>query len=203
MTKAFCLYPYLYLSVFICVNLWALFASSEFPPSICFEICAGHLAMANRLKINFPTSWSDASSDNPQGPPTYIRHTSENPGALQVSFASYTGAAPPPHMTDEDLIQLASNLAMSPNAKEISKSNGNSNWGRFGCVVSTSPEFRMKVWVINKGTETVLVTHTGPNPPDEAELSEADQIVMGIYIADGDKPSMKKPSLWQRLRGGG
>ena len=159
--------------------------------------------MPSRLKVSPLPTWSDKSRDNPQGPPTYIRHASANPGALQVSWASYTAAGAPPRMTDDGLIQLAMRLATGSGAQFVSRHNGNSSWGRFGCVVATTPQHRMQIWVINSGPESVLVTHTGPNPPDEVEILEAEQIAMGILVTDAEDRPTKKPSLWQRLRGGG
>jgi hypothetical protein len=157
--------------------------------------------MASRLRVNLPPTWSDQSGEYPEGPPTYIRLASANPGALQISWASYTRAGPPPPITDEGLIQLATRLATSSGERVVSQKNGDSNWGRFGCVVAITPQQRLQVWVINNGRDKILVTHTGPNPPDEAELSEADQIVMDIGVTEADEPA-KKPSIWDRLRGG-
>lgn len=151
--------------------------------------------MAKRLKINLLPTWSDKSGDSPQGPWTYVRHASANPGALQVSWARYTRPGPPLEMSDERLVSVVRGLAAKPGAQILSQSNGNSIWGRFGCVVATTPKFRFQAWLINKGPDNVLVTHTAPLTVDEEELSEAEQIAMGIYVAEGEGPSTAKPLL--------
>ena len=55
-----------------------------------------------RQKVTLLKGWSDISKENPDGPPTFYRHRSDNPGALQISFAEYkSGEIPNP--TEEDL----------------------------------------------------------------------------------------------------
>ena len=143
--------------------------------------------MANRLNIDLLPTWTDRSRDHPQGPPTYIRHASSDPGALQVSWASYSRPGPPPQMTDGGLTQLATRLATSPGARIESSTVGKSAWGRFACVVAHAPDRRMQVWVINNGPDNVLVTHSysGSGQPDASELSEAEQIAMSIRVTEG------------------
>src|SRR5207237_5537853 len=68
--------------------------------------------MGNRLQMHLLPDWSDHSHENPDGPPTYLRDTSEVPGPLQVSWAWYeSGEVPNP--SDEDLISLATGAQRS------------------------------------------------------------------------------------------
>ena len=127
--------------------------------------------------VNLLPACSDRSRDHPQGPPTYIRHASTNPGALQISWVSYSRPGPPPQMTDDGLIKFASRPAAGRGARVVSQCVGNSGWGRFGCVVAVTPQNRMQVWVINNGPNIVFATHTGPN---RSEITEVERVAMGI-----------------------
>jgi hypothetical protein len=141
--------------------------------------------MNKRFKIDLLPAWSDRSSEYPHGRSTYIRVASPKSGTLQVSWASFSGVGKPPELTDEGLIQIATRIATSHGENVVAKNVGMSAWGRFGCVIALAPTGqRSQAWVVHKGGENILATHIGPNPPDESEIAEAEQIAMSIAIMD-------------------
>jgi hypothetical protein len=109
--------------------------------------------MTKRLQITLPRGWSDCSQDN-EGAPTYIRDSSDDPGALQVSWAEYTsGKVPEP--SPDDLVQMSRELGQSQSFGELIESDrGACDFGRLGTAVFRSQEQRIQIWHLSNVSVT-------------------------------------------------
>jgi hypothetical protein len=139
--------------------------------------------MKIQLKVKPLPGWSDHSKWNPDGPPTYLRDLSDEPGPLQISFLEYlSGSIPNP--TVNDLIQLASEHASKFESGEVvSTESGDCALGRYGSATIRSSEFElMRIWYLSDGLSFVLATYICPTLPNPPELEEAEKIVLSVSL---------------------
>jgi hypothetical protein len=143
--------------------------------------------MPKSLRINLPPTWSDHSAENPDGPPTYLRDSSDTPGPLQVSWAWYkSGKVPNP--TDQDLIDLARASQKTFGGELLSTSSGACAIGRYGTVVLRTADMpRIQVWRLSNGRDIVTVTHICPVELEADEVAEAQLIVELLRIENRDE----------------
>jgi len=143
-----------------------------------------------RLKMRLPKRWVDYSNENPDGPPTYVRASSECPGPLQVSMMEYkSGVVPNP--SEDDLRRMSIELGGQRFGELIESWSGECEWGRMGTAVFRSGEWpRTQMWHLSNGKDLVLVTHIFPCEPDLEEVREAQEIVRWITLGP-NKPWWK------------
>jgi hypothetical protein len=103
------------------------------------------MIILDSLQIELPKNWNGISSENPEGPPTFINELDENSGALQISFAQYqSGTIPNP--TYDDLISLSRNIGTKHSIGKIIKTRkGKCQFGIFGKVVFSSKEYPIAI----------------------------------------------------------
>lgn len=166
--------------------------------------------MENRLSVQLPPDWSDHSHENPDGPPTYLRDISADPGPLQVSCAWYkSGEVPNP--SDDDLISLAKGVQNSFESPELIESAaGPCMIGRFGTAVFRCGDFgQVQAWYLSNGRDIITVTHIAGENVDPVEVKEAQKIVEQLAIDRADNQTLQrtgaaeKRSWFQRLFGRG
>jgi hypothetical protein len=143
------------------------------------------LAMSKRLQIKLLDGWSDYSHENPEGPSTFLRESSEVPGPLQVSWAEYTGGAEP-NPTASDLEEMSRESGDQQQFGQLVEStNGACDFGRFGTAVFRSTENpRVQIWHLSNGRDFIMVTHICPQAPDPAEVREAQEIVRSLTLCE-------------------
>jgi len=149
--------------------------------------------MENRLCVQLLPDWSDHSHENPDGPPTYLRDTSADPGPLQVSWAWYeSGEVPNP--SDDDLISLAIGVQKSFESPQLNETRaGSCTIGRFGTAVFRCKDYgRVQAWYLSNGRDIITVTHIAGEDVDPIEVKEAQQIVEQLAIGRADNPPMQR-----------
>lgn len=147
-----------------------------------------------RLKASLLQGWGDYSSENPDGPPTFLRDASECPGPLQVSLTLYkSGKKPDPG--EADLIDMARELGGSHGFGDLKGvTGGECAFGIYGTCIFASSEYpRAQFWYLSNGYDFILATHLCPEEPDPVEVREADEIVMALRTGPPEKPWWK---LW-------
>jgi len=144
------------------------------------------------INIKLSESWNDCSMQNPDGPLTFIRGISKNPGALQVSFAIRKGGQIP-NPSYEDLINMAIEVGKGMDFGEIVESfSRDCTFGILGSAVFTSRELaRSQIWYLSNGEDFILATHICPEMPESNEVEEAKDIVNNLYIS--------KKGFWKQL----
>ena len=146
--------------------------------------------MGLRLQIKLPRGWVDYSAENPDGPPTYLRDFSEEPGLLQISWAEYKNG-PVPNPSAEDLEQMSREMGEKQDYGQlVESSNGVCAFGHMGTAVFQSTEHRVQLWQISNGKDFIMVSHIAPESPDLDELREVHEIVRALTLAEG-KPKWK------------
>ncbi|HEX9513241.1 MAG TPA: hypothetical protein VF939_22275 [Puia sp.] len=94
-----------------------------------------------KLRISFSDGWKNISHENPEGPPTFIKEASEEPGVLQISTAEYLGGEHP-NPTFSDLIELSEKTGLNNQFGNIqNKETGNCKYGKYGFVEFARPNF--------------------------------------------------------------
>jgi hypothetical protein len=148
--------------------------------------------MSQRLQIKLPKGWVDYSKENPDGPPTYLRDLSEEPGPLQISWAEYKGGAVP-NPSPEDLQQMSRQMGeQSGYGRLVESASGSCDFGRMGTATYLSTDQRVQLWHLSNGRDFIMVTHIGPESPDPDEVREVQEIVRTLTLGEG-KPKWK---LW-------
>src|SRR5687767_11717178 len=112
-----------------------------------------------KLKISFPKDWTDISSENPDGPPTFLNNSLDEPGVLQISTAEFiVGEKPNPDFTD--LITLSENIGLKNEFGEIlNKDYGLCNFGKYGKVEFSRKDFPyISVWHLSNGEDIIFST---------------------------------------------
>jgi hypothetical protein len=142
-----------------------------------------------RLKIELPGGWIDRSAENPDGPPTFVCDNSANPGAFQVSWATYTGGDIP-NPSEEFLEGMAKSSGTDQSCGElIESSSGTCRFGKMGTAVFRSPEYpRVQFWHLSNGRDFIMVTHICAADPVAREVREAHQIVATLTLGEDVKP---------------
>ena len=127
-----------------------------------------------RISVLLPDGWGDYSSENPDGPATFLRDLSEVPGAFQVSSMLYTGGEAPNPSCD-DLIKLAKETGETMRAGEVVETpSGECRFGVFGSVVFRSAELpHTQVWQLSNGRDIILATHVCAEVAEAQEVKEA------------------------------
>ena len=144
------------------------------------------------LKVKLSKEWSDHTHEYPNGPGTFIRHASKEPGVIQVSFTLYEkGEIPNPSC--EDLIELAKKIGDNlPAGDLVETSSGRCTFGIFGTAIFKSKEFpRTQVWYLSDGYNFILATHICTALPEPEEVAEAQEIISSIFITK--RPFWKYP----------
>ena len=139
-------------------------------------------AVEKRLKILLIEGWTDISRENPDGPRTFRRAASENPGVLQISVqATYSGGRKP-DPTTQQLIGFAAGFIQRGGGQLIHANSGECKLGLFGAVQGALPGCSfMRVWVLSNGYDFVLATQTvTEGSPDQRDLDEGHSTVMNI-----------------------
>jgi hypothetical protein len=146
--------------------------------------------MAKRLQITLPRGWVDYSHENPDGPPTYLRDLSSDPGPLQVSWAEYK-SGPVPNPSATDLEQMSREHGQESFGAAIESSSGTCDFGHMGTAIFRSAEHsRVQFWHISNGRDIIMVTHICPEEPDPDEVREVQDIVRALTLSEG-KPKWK------------
>lgn len=138
--------------------------------------------MEKRLKILLLQGWENISRENPDGPSTFRRVASKNPGLLRVSVqATYTGGKKP-DPTVEDLIGLARNLITGKGGQVSVTNSGKCKLGLFGAAQGTPPKGGfVRLWILSNGCDFLLATQTSAQgTPDEQDLLEGHSTVMNL-----------------------
>lgn len=135
-----------------------------------------------KLSIKLPEGWSDY--DCPEGPPTYIREWSDDSGALQISWAEYTGGSLP-NPSAIDLQHMAQEFGEKQGFGDVvESSSGQCVFGLMGTAVFSSSEYpRIQIWYLSNGRDFILVTHISSVEPDPIEVHEAQEIVRTMTIS--------------------
>jgi hypothetical protein len=144
-----------------------------------------------RIKVALLPGWRDFSKENPDGPATYLRGSSERPGAFQVSCADHvSGAVPNP--SRQNLVRLAGEAGDTEGTAEVIETmSGECRFGQYGSAVLRSPEYRrMQVWFLSDGYDLIMATHVCAGEPNQHELAEVQHIVENLVL-------VKKP--WWKL----
>jgi hypothetical protein len=133
------------------------------------------------FKIDLLPNWKDCTSENDAGIPTYIRYTSDCPGSLQISFATYKGGKEP-NPSKNDLLDMSKNFGTNNNLGNlIEEESGNCAFGQYATAIFASEEYpRVQIWHLSNGKDFILITHICPEQPDKAEIIEAKEIVLNI-----------------------
>jgi len=134
-----------------------------------------------KLKIDFPNGWTDVSSENLDGPPTFIDSRLIEPGVLQISIAEYFfGQKPNPN--HDDLIELSENIGIKNDFGEIiKKESGNCNFGRYGTVEFAGIDFPyISVSHLSNGKDFVFSTFICSRYPDKSEINDVKSILTSI-----------------------
>jgi hypothetical protein len=134
-----------------------------------------------KLKIGFPKGWTDISNKNPDGPPTFIDDTLDEPGVLQISTAEYvSGQIPNPNY--DDLIYLSENIGLKNNfGKVIKKESGNCKFGKYGTVEFEGTEFPyILVSHLSNGKDFIFFTFICTRYPNKSEIDDVRSILTSI-----------------------
>lgn len=134
-----------------------------------------------KLKIHFPNGWTDISSENPDGPPTFIGSRLNEPGVLQISIAEYiSGQKPNPN--HDDLIDLSEGIGVRNNfGKLIKKESGNCNFGKYGTVEFAGTDFPyISVSHLSNGKDFVFSTFICARYPDKSEIDDVKGILTSM-----------------------
>jgi len=133
------------------------------------------------IRISFPEGWSDISSQNPDGPPTFIHGRLEEPGVLQISIAQYvSGKKPNPDFTD--LISLSEKIGLKNNFGQIThKVADNCKYGKYGKVEFAGSAFPyIAVWHLSNGKDFIFATFICSKIPVESEKNDVESILLSI-----------------------
>ena len=139
--------------------------------------------MSKYIKVTLLPEWSDYSRENPAGPATFLRQTSEVPGPLQVSLAAYR-AGEVPNPSPQDLVSLARKAGDTLGATElVETASGECVFGHFGSTVFRSAESgRMQVWYLSDGYDFIIATHICPEEVDTLVVEQAQKIIKGLIV---------------------
>ena len=146
--------------------------------------------MNQRLQIELPKGWVDYSKEKHDGPPTFVRDLSEEPGPLQISWAEYKGGVVP-NPSAEDLQQMSREIGEQQDyGRLVESSSGECEFGRMGTATFQSTGQRVQLWHLSNGKDFIMATHIGPESPDPDEVREVQEIVRALTLAEG-KPKWK------------
>ncbi|MFZ6757842.1 hypothetical protein ACO0K9_11595 [Undibacterium sp. Ji50W] len=137
-----------------------------------------------RLVVELPPGWGDHSSENADGPATFIKEDSESPGALQISIqAEYRGGAIP-NPIPEQLVTFAERIVKKNADVQIrGRSTGQCNIGTYGSILASFSGISWcQIWVLSNGKDFVLASHTSVDEPSEAEVNESSWVVKNIGL---------------------
>ena len=137
-----------------------------------------------RLRVELLPDWRDISLENLGGPPSFVRDSSDESGALQISIQALFAGGKTPDSSHEHLIRLAEGVALNtPDAKLRGRSSGVCSLGQYGTVLASRQDYSwFQVWVLSNGKDFVLATHISVDEPDEEEVNEASWIVKNSTI---------------------
>lgn len=136
-----------------------------------------------RIRVVLPHGWSDRSRENPEGPATFVRDRSADPGVVQVSHTEYAnGAMPDP--TVEDLVALATASAQQQSgAVLLEVSSGHCVFGSWGSAVFRTSECpRFQTWHLSNGRDFIVATYIACAEPDPIEVLEAHAFVLSLTL---------------------
>jgi hypothetical protein len=146
--------------------------------------------MSRQLTILLEPGWIDASDENPDGPPTYMR--TDGNAVLQFSFALYRGGNRP-DPTESDLINLAvkmfSRLTDGTDTPHVvATTSGPCAFGTFGSAEGRSESAnRARLWVLSNGLDFVMITFISTDPPTSQEWDESHDIALRTTLGP-DEP---------------
>jgi hypothetical protein len=138
---------------------------------------------AKRLQVVLPEGWRDATNQNPNGGPTYVRTSVGIINALQLSQALYkSGKIPNPSETE--LIELAKGLSrVLNNPRLISTKSGKCKFGLYGKAMFTTPDSPCSLsWCLSDGKNFIRATYICGVEPQESELFEVEKIVQMLAL---------------------
>jgi len=138
----------------------------------------------NMLQIGLPNHWVDISSENPDGPSTYINELYDEPGVLQISFSEYLkGEKPKPNYYD--LIELSKNVGEKQEFGTLQiTSSGDCNFGKYGVVQFSSTKFPyISVWHISDGQNFIFATFICSKSPSKDDINDVKRILTSIKKA--------------------
>lgn len=145
-----------------------------------------------RLNVRLPEGWADHSHENPDGPPTYLRDLSDEPGPLQISLTLYEGGEIP-NPSEQTLVEMCRELGeQHALGRPTQENSGECAFGKFGTVIfRTSESPRIQFWRLSNGKDFVLATHVCSVEPEPVEVQEAEQIVKALTLEAVPKPKWK------------
>lgn len=140
--------------------------------------------MAKRVQVRLVWNWEQIA--NPEGPATFIRADTDEPGVLQVSLYAEYKSGKTPNPTARDLIELACGHGERHAVGElVETSSGVCDLGTFGSAVFQSEEYaREQFWYLSNGWDFVLATLICTTEPDPDEVAEAQQIVQMLTLSE-------------------
>jgi hypothetical protein len=112
------------------------------------------------LQVRLLSNWVDFSKNNPNGPPTFFRTGTKDPGLLRISmYAEYRGGAIP-NPTGEQLVDLAKGHGERQKSGELVETrSGTCALGVFGTAVFRSGKWpHAQLWYLSDGKDFVLAT---------------------------------------------
>lgn len=134
-----------------------------------------------KLNIKLPIYWVDISPDNPDGPPTFIDNTLDDPGVLQISTVEYvSGEIPNPSLTD--LVYFSKNMGLKNNFGALQHEvSGNCSYGIFGCAQFSSSDFpHISVWHISDGKNFIIATFICSTYPAQKQVNDVKAVLTSI-----------------------
>jgi hypothetical protein len=145
------------------------------------------LAMAKRLRVWLPDSWSDVTGKVAGGTFAAAWNDEAASGALQVSTAEFKGG-PEPRPGQSQLMEMAVDFGRQHDFGKLdSSSSGKCVMGLFGTAAfkrkfwkPRSSPFFCQVWFLSNGLDFVFVTFIAETAPDKEEVTKADLIARAI-----------------------
>ncbi|WP_133166930.1 hypothetical protein [Solimicrobium silvestre] len=131
-----------------------------------------------------PPSWVDLSSENADGPSTFIKEDPESTGALQISIQAEYHGGTIPNPIPEQLVSYAEGIVNKNAHVQIrGRSTGKCKMGTYGTVLASLLRHSWcQIWVLSNGNDFVLASHTSVDEPSEAEVNEASWVVKNISL---------------------
>jgi hypothetical protein len=149
-----------------------------------------------RIQVKLLPDWSTLA--NPDGPPTYVRQTSEDSGAFQVSWAEYAGGRIP-NPSSESLTQMCEDFGVKKQLGDVlERDAGVCDYGLFGSAVFRSEEApRFQIWIISDGKNFIHATHICGGKIDPKEVEEAKQIATMLTLKEEVAASKPWWKFWR------
>jgi hypothetical protein len=140
--------------------------------------------LGKQLQITLLPDWEQF--ENPDGPVSFIRGSSETSGVLQVSLYAEYKSGKIPNPTQQVLVEFAQDLGERHDFGILEcTEHGTCELGIFGTAIFHSEESpRAQIWYLSNGKDFVLATYICSVKPEHVEEQEAQHIVHMIDLSE-------------------